>query len=282
MEHQQTIRKEVTFSGRALQTGRKTSVRCRPAGEDEGINFIRVDAPGKPSLRVGPELLSAEHRRRTTLGMGKVQVQTVEHFLAALWGLGIDNILVEIDGVELPALDGSALGFMRELKKAGVSQQAKERRQVFISEPLELEADGGRIAAYPGEGLEVSYSIDYPVACIKNGKFTLTLDGKKFEQEIAPARTFCLFSRALLLFISGLGRGANFRNTLVLGNRGPFGTQFRFPDEPVRHKVLDIVGDLYMLGRRVNGKIIAEKSGHTLNAKLVREIARRYGNEIKI
>ncbi len=275
-ENQKTIAKDVLFSGKALQTGHKTEMACRPSGPGTGIIFRRTDIPGKPAIRLRDVAFSDSHDRRSTIGMGPVEVQTVEHFLAALWSLGIDNLEAEVNAGELPAMDGSAAAFLSALKEAGLLEQAEERRVIKVEEPIRVEDGDRSLSIFPGEPLSVSYEIDYNVTCIGRKKFEITLDGRSFEKEIAPARTFCTMKEALLLFIAGFGRGATLKNTLVLRNRGPIGTTFRFPDEPLRHKILDLVGDLYMLGTPVIGKVIAVKSGHKLNRELLRKIYERY------
>jgi UDP-3-O-acyl N-acetylglucosamine deacetylase len=275
-ENQKTSAKDVSFSGRALQTGHKVEMVCRPAGPGTGIIFRRTDIPERPAIRLRDVVLSDAHDRRSTIGRGSVEVQTVEHFLAALWGLGIDNLEVEIDGKELPAMDGSAAGFLAPLQEAGLVEQPSQRRVIRIEEPIKV-GDGGRsLSILPGEGFSVLYEIDYNVACIGRERFEIELDGESFEREIAPARTFCTGKEALMLLISGLGRGANLKNTLVLGNSGPLGTDFRFPNEPVRHKILDLVGDLYMLGMPLVGTVVAVKSGHKLNSAMVKRLHEKY------
>lgn len=273
---QKTIREKVVFSGKALQSGRKTSLVCRSADAGRGIRFKRMDLDGTPGVRVSEAIFSAGHSRRSTIGTGKVQVQTVEHFMAALWALGVDNLEAEIQGEELPALDGSALGFLGPLKDAGLVEQDIPREYIRISSPIEISEKGSYISIMPASKFSVSYSIDYGNCCVKKGKFEIDLDGDSFEREIAPARTFCMKKEALFLLFSGMGRGATLNNTLVLGKKGPLGTKFRLPDEPVRHKVLDIVGDLYMLGRPVLGRVNAERSGHRLNSMLVKKIYEEY------
>jgi len=203
----------------------------------------------------------------------------VEHFLAALWGLGIDNLLVEITGAELPALDGSAKTFFDILANAGVSEQAEERNDIIIKDEISVEGPGGSgsgVKISPYDGFFVSYFIDYDIPVIGKQSFNIALDRDVFMREIAPARTFCLKKEADELLRAGLGKGATRENTLILDDSGPVGTQMRFEDEPVRHKVLDLVGDLYVTGKRIRGKVEARKSGHKLNSALVAAIYSKY------
>jgi UDP-3-O-[3-hydroxymyristoyl] N-acetylglucosamine deacetylase/3-hydroxyacyl-[acyl-carrier-protein] dehydratase len=274
--NQGTIGKEVSFGGKALQTGRETRVVCRPSAPDSGIVFRRSDNPSSSPVRLSGSMISDSHRRRSTVGTGRAQVQTVEHFLAALWCLGIDNIEVEVNGPELPALDGSAREFITELKKAGISGSDKPRCYVKVTEPIIIKDGSRSLAAYPADNFSVSYTIDYPVKSIGREVMELELGGDVFEKEIAPARTFCLKKEAEFLLKLGLGRGATMENTLVMDETGPMGTTLRFKNEPLRHKMLDLVGDLYLLGRPVVARIVGEKSGHSLNAKLVKELYKRY------
>ncbi len=274
--NQRTIAAEAVFSGKALQTGHEAIVRCRPAGPDTGIVFTRTDIPGHPSVRLSGKSISRSRLRRSAVRSGRAEVQTIEHFVAALWCLGVDNIAVEINGPELPALDGSARDFLSALKRAGTAEQANQRQVIKVTEPVLVQDKGRSLGIYPDNIFSVSYLIDYPVRSIGREQYEAKLDSETFEKEIAPARTFCLKKEARILLKLGLGRGATTENTLVMDEDGPIGTSLRFPNEPVRHKVLDLVGDLYMLGAPVIGKVVAEKSGHSLNAMLVKELYERY------
>ena len=273
---QSTIGRETRFSGKALQTGRRVNVVCSPAGSGKGITFSRTDAGGEGTVSLNEMAVCSGPSRRTTIGSGGVRIQTVEHFLAALWCLGIDNIRVEIDGEEFPALDGSPMGFIECLKAAGTRELGDAKRPIKILEPIRVEDRGRYVSVLPHETFAVSYLIDYRTKCIGKQKLEMELDGGSFEREIAPARTFCTAREALILRLMGLGRGANFDNTLVLTAKGPIRTKFRFPDEPVRHKVADLVGDLYMLGRPLIGRVVADRSGHRLNGMLVKRIYEIY------
>jgi len=249
---------------------------CRPAAAGEGISFIRGDIAGSPEMRLQDGLFLEGNRRRTEIGLSGVKVQTLEHFMGALWALEVDNLKVEVKGPELPAMDGSALGFMRPFNEAGFEELEASRRYISVTETFCVEDGNRKIMVSPSEKLTVSYTIDYPIDCIGKETFRIALDGVTFEKEIAPARTFCKRREAFFLFLCGMGRGATFENTLILGNKGPMATRLRFPNEPLRHKVLDLVGDLYMLGIPVLGEFRCERSGHALNARVLREIYSRY------
>lgn len=232
--------------------------------------------PGKPEFRLSGAALSPSRTRRSTVKGGKAEVQTVEHFLAALWCLGIDNIRVEVFGAELPALDGSAKAFIDELRKADIRGLDVPKQYVRIEEPIVIKEKERSLSIFPDDMFSVSYLIDYPVRSIGRETFEMRMDQDSFAREVAPARTFCLKKEAELLLKLGLGKGATTQNTLVMDENGPMKTALRFPNEPVRHKVLDLVGDLYTLGVPVIGRVVAEKSGHALNARLVKEIYERY------
>ncbi|MFH1846543.1 MAG: UDP-3-O-acyl-N-acetylglucosamine deacetylase [Candidatus Omnitrophota bacterium] len=273
---QHSITKEVCFSGKTLQTGTNVHVKCKPADINSGIIFQRTDLPENPLLRLQDALFSDTRERRSTIALGTFEVQTVEHFLAALWGLKIDNIKIEIDGIELPAMDGSAKGFMDVLKTAGRVEQDAVQKIIKIQEQEKIEENGKSLTIVPYDGFYVSYYIDYKTASIGKEKFEIDLNPDSFENQIAPARTFCLKEEAEALLRAGLGKGADYQNTLVLEDNGPIGTTMRFPNEPVRHKILDLVGDFYMLGYCIQGKVSAEKTGHSLNAKMLKLIYEKY------
>jgi UDP-3-O-acyl N-acetylglucosamine deacetylase len=196
--------------------------------------------------------------------------------MAALWGLEIDNMIVDISGAELPALDGSAAEFIRLLKSAGLEEQPALREYIKITEKEEIKESDSSLSVFPDESFRVSYLIDYKISSIGREVFDMDPGRDSFEKEIAPARTFCLKSEAEALLRAGLGKGATYENTLVLDDDGPVGTTLRFPNEPVRHKVLDLIGDFYMLGKPIIGRVAAERSGHSLNAKMVRRIYEKY------
>jgi len=276
-DQQKTILNEITFSGKALQTGVRSRVTCRPACENTGIVFIRRDIENSEEIRLKDGAHSPYRVRRNSVGYGRAQVQTVEHFLAALWALEIDNMYVNISAGELPAMDGSAKEFLEVLKKAGIKEQTSKRRIIKIKEKETVTAGDSSLSVYPADTFSVSYSIDYSVGSIKNETFNFSLNENDFEKKIAPARTFCMKEEAELLIKMGLGKGATLENTLVLDDKGPLGTDFRFSNEPVRHKVLDLIGDFYTLGVPIIGRVEAVKSGHKLNIQMMKKIAKKVG-----
>jgi UDP-3-O-[3-hydroxymyristoyl] N-acetylglucosamine deacetylase/3-hydroxyacyl-[acyl-carrier-protein] dehydratase len=275
MDKQKTISREVSFSGIGLHTGNKSTVTLKPAEAGTGIIFVRKDLLGAPSIKASVEnMLSAQSSpRRTSIGNNSVQVQTVEHLMAALSGLGIDNLLVEVDNNELPGLDGSSLNYVELLDKAGTKEEGKERDFFSIKEPIKIEEGGASIMALPASEFKISYTLDYNLSLPKTEFIEVVISPEVFKAQIAPARTFCLESEAAELKRQGLGLGANYDNTLVLDKEGRvIKNQTRFPNEAVRHKVLDLIGDLYFAGSALKTHIIALKSGHSLNLKLVNKI----------
>lgn len=274
MANQKTIAQEISFSGTGLHTANKANVVFKPAPEDSGIRFVRTDIASRPVIRASVEgmIFQGRSSRRTSLGSEEVFVTTIEHFMAALSGLGIDNLLVEIDSNEMPGLDGSSASFIELIERAGIREQQKERQYFAIREPIIVEEDGSSIVAFPSADLKISYTLSYDHQLIKTQYLELTVDGDSFRKELAPARTFCLEKEAVELQRQGLGKGANYENTLVVGKSGVINNTLRFEDEFIRHKIADLVGDLYLLGQPLRARIIAIRSGHSLNMKLLKKI----------
>ncbi|MFH0764056.1 MAG: UDP-3-O-acyl-N-acetylglucosamine deacetylase [Candidatus Omnitrophota bacterium] len=273
---QRTVKDTVTVEGAGLQTGSIAVLTIKSSPPGSGINFIRTDLPNKPLLNLQSLDLASSggpsRERRTTIGTGPFQIQTTEHLMAALSGLGIDNALIELDGMEIPGLDGSARGFVEAIKKAEIKEQDAPKRVLKIEEPVWCKLDDRFVAVLPDDNFRISYTMSYKSDAIGTQYYDIVLNEENFEREIAPARTFCLKSEALMLMASGLGKGAGCNNTLVMGKAGPFKNKLRFKDEPVRHKVLDLIGDLYLLGMPIKGHVIAGKSGHSLNMELVKKL----------
>ncbi|MFA4989357.1 MAG: UDP-3-O-acyl-N-acetylglucosamine deacetylase [Candidatus Omnitrophota bacterium] len=285
MSKQKTILKEISFSGVGLHTGNKSNVTLRPAKSGTGVIFVRKDLSGFPQIKACVEnMVPAEKMpRRTSIEKGPACVQTVEHLMAALSGLGVDNLYVEVDSNELPGLDGSSLNFVEFIIQAGIRELDKERETFSIKEPIKLEEGGASIVIEPAGDFKISYTLDYAKSLPEKEFIELALNPGNFQKEIAPARTFCLESESAELKRQGLGLGANYENTLVLDKTGQvIKNKVRFSDEAVRHKVLDLMGDLFFLGVPLKAHIKAFKSGHSLNLKLVRKLAeQRKKNSMK-
>ena len=272
---QKTIKKPIELSGVGLHTGAKVKLKFKPAPANTGINFIRVDVKDSPMIKadIFSVLDQDKSPRRTSVGTDSVEIHTIEHLMAALWALGIDNIITEIDKSELPGLDGSAMGFMEVLKTAGIEKQAVPKKVYQVKSPIWVEQDGAMIMVLPDNQFRISYTLNYEHPLLKSQYLSLVLDEGMFEKEIGSSRTFCLEMEADDLRKKGLGKGANYENTIVLGKKGVIDNDLRFEDEFTRHKILDLLGDLYLLGYGIKGHIIAVRSGHPLNIRLVDKIS---------
>ncbi|MEW6101990.1 MAG: bifunctional UDP-3-O-[3-hydroxymyristoyl] N-acetylglucosamine deacetylase/3-hydroxyacyl-ACP dehydratase [Candidatus Omnitrophota bacterium] len=273
MEMQHTIGKEVSIEGVGLHTANKAQIRFKPAEPDTGIIFVRTDLSGHPQIKASAESLAGPvTSRRTSIGTDSLQVQTVEHLMAALAGAGIDNIYIETNANEIPGLDGSSLNFLKALNEAGIKEQPKERKYFSVREPIFVEEWGSSITVLPSSEFKLSYTLDYKEPVAHTEFLELAMSPEIFERNIAGARTFCLESEANELKEYGLGKGANYDNTLVLGRQGVIKNKLRFPDEFARHKILDLIGDLYLVGSPLKCHVIALRSGHSLNIKVVKKI----------
>lgn len=273
-DQQHTLAKDVFLNGCGLHSGESVSLRVLPAPPETGIIFVRTDLPHRPSIPVKSAKVVDVNKsvRRTTLSHDGVEVQTVEHFMASLWGMQIDNAYVEVSGVELPGLDGSALEFYRRLKAAGTVEQPAPRRYLTPREPVMVEDGESSISIFPDRALSVAYMLSYPHPLLKSQFVSFQADLASFEETIAPARTFCLREEAEALRAAGFGKGATYENTLVLDRAGVVENTLRFDDEFARHKVLDLLGDLYLIGAPLKARVVAIKSGHPLNAKLLKKL----------
>ena len=274
MSQQRTIEREVELTGRGLFTGDPVNVRFKPAAPGSGITFVRADQP-KP-VRVPARIENLSKRsRRSSLKNGTVAIETVEHCLAACGGLAIDNLDVELDNIELPTGDGSCLPFTESLLSAGIVEQEAQRSYLNITEAMRVSDGDAELVAWPGQQdrLDIYYELDYgPDSPVARQTFHFLLDRDQFLEQIAPARTFVLEEEARQMQAAGLGTHLTYQDVLVIGPEGPIENSFRFPDECVRHKVLDLVGDLMLAGGFVSGRIYARRSGHNLNHELVRRL----------
>ena len=254
-------------------------MRLLPAPEDAGIGFVcttdgrRVEIPARPESLVSSP-------RATCLARDGASVATVEHLLAALYGLGIDNLRAELEGPELPALDGSAAPWVELLRRAGVHDQGAARRSLALDRSIELREGERWIRAEPCSGFAVRYAIDYAHPAV--GRQELSIDGDdpdRFAREIAPARTFGFASELRDLQEAGLARGGSLASAILLDERGVVNPEgLRFPDELVRHKLLDLFGDLALLGSRLRARIHVERGGHRLHHALIAKLLARHGD----
>jgi UDP-3-O-[3-hydroxymyristoyl] N-acetylglucosamine deacetylase len=272
MFDQKTIKREVILRGHGLHTGRPVNLRILPSFPDSGIVFVRVDQGGHeiPARR---DFLETT-RLSTTLARNGIRVGTVEHLLAALSGMGIDNARVELDGPEVPAADGSASPFVAALQEAGILRQRAHRRFLSVLRPVVVAEGQRKIAVFPANDLRATYAIDFPHTLIGYQEREVRLTAQNFSDEIAPARTFCLYRDVEGMRRQGLALGGSLENAVVVGDDGIVAGRLRFPDEFVRHKILDLLGDLALLGHPLRGHVVAFKGGHRLHGALVDRILR--------
>ena len=281
---QRSIREPYELAGVGLHTGEAVTMRLLPAPDDHGVVFVRTDLPDRPRLPADVDYTESTGRR-TAIRVAGAEVNTVEHLLSACHALHIDNMLVEIDGPELPGLDGSALPFVDALRAAKPVDLTTPRKEFQLLAPLAISDRTGdaSIVALPAErGLTFSYTLDYAESPFVGSQYHwLKLSETAFSNEIAPARTFCLEAEAVQLRSAGLGIGATYENTLVFGDKGPIENRLRFPDEPVRHKLLDLIGDFFLLNLDLHARIVATKAGHQLNGQMVRALL-KHVREVEI
>ena len=249
-------------------------VRFKPAPPGSGVVFLRTDQPDPVRIPARLENLS-KRARRTSLRNGTAAIETIEHCLAAVRGLAIDNLLIELDNAELPSGDGSSMPFVESLGEAGVVEQEASRRYLPVTEPIRVTDGNAEVVAWPGrpERLEIIYELDYgSTSPIGQQIHRFTLDQGGFISEIAPSRTFVLEEEAQQLRAAGLGTHLTYNDILVINQEGPIENTYRFADECVQNKILDLVGDLMLAGSFVCGRIYARRSGHHLNHELVRRL----------
>ena len=273
MLNARTLKSPATLAGSGLHSGRHTTLRLCPAPGGSGIVFVRTDLSGRPQVSARQVDKDAP-AFRTALKNGAAEVHTVEHLFSALAALSISDCIIEIDGLEVPGLDGSAKEFADAILAAGVAELGSGMIEpLVIKEPITIQDGIARITALPGEGkLSISYKLHYPEHPLAQGQFDFELEEGSFLRDIAPARTFAIKKDAEAMRAAGLGKGANFQNTVVIDGDKALETALRFPNEPVRHKILDLIGDLYVLGRPVYGRIEAMCSGHKTNRMLAMKI----------
>jgi len=271
---QKTIKSEGKIHGRGMFGGEETNLVFRPAPANSGITFVRTDVPEPVRISAVASNL-AERSRRTTIKKGSVSIETIEHCLAVVNALEIDNVVAEVDGSELPAPDCSCAEYFKVLKRAGVVEQDVSRKEFVIKEPITITGGDACVYALPysDDGLSLTYDLDYGGHTgIGRQIFSCQLTPESFEKHLAPARTFLLEAEAKQFQTRGIGTHISPRDILVINSDGPIKNSYRFPNECVRHKIVDLIGDLALVGRAVKGRIVAYKSGHALNQQLARKL----------
>ena len=272
MGRQKTIGEPIHCSGIGLHTGREVAVTMRPAAPDSGILFRRVDLPGAPVIEARPENILDVHYA-TTLGKAGVEVKTVEHLLAALAGLGIDNLVIEISGPEVPIMDGSAAPFIDLLLQAGIRRHYVPKTYIRVTKPLLIDIGGRSIEILPSRRFRIQYFMSFDHPRFREQSIELPITRRNFIREIAPSRTYGFLRDVESLWQRGLALGGSLENAVVIGEEGAL-NDLRFDNELIRHKVLDLIGDLYLLGRPLQGTVVAKGAGHLLHTALVKEIQR--------
>lgn len=273
--HQRTIAAPAVVEGVGFITGARVRLRFLPAARDAGVAFRRTDLPGAPTVLARAAGVSGT-QRRTTLGQQNATITLVEHVLAALAGLRIDNCVVELDGAEPPGLDGSAAGFVTALAGVGAVTQHARRPIYGPSQPVIVRTPGATLGLHPAPGTElrISYRLDYGAgAPILPQTYTLAVTPESFVSDICRCRTFLTEAEAGAIRAQGIGKHLTGADLLVFGPRGPIDNAVRYADEPARHKVLDLIGDLALCGFDLAGHVVAYRSGHSLNVELARALA---------
>lgn len=273
---QKTLAQKTSYEGVGLFLGNRVKVQFLPAEPNTGVKFVRADLPKRPSIPVALENVVSDYRR-TCLEKDGVRVEVIEHLLSALAGLSIDNLEIIIDAVELPGTDGSAQPWVTLFKSAGIKEQDAPKKKYVLKNPVSIVEGDTSLVALPPEQHELllDYTLQYSqVPLIGTQHFQIRINEPNFIKELAPARTFCTISEVESFKKQGLGKGGNYGNTLVVDGDKVVDNKLRFKDEFVRHKLLDLLGDLYLLNTSLQARIIAIKTGHEHNLKLVQRIAR--------
>ena len=263
MNAQRTIRRSISCAGIGLHSGTKVTLSLKPAPADSGIRFRRTDLGGVEIPATVQHLSGINHA--TGLSRDAGSVDTVEHLLSALVSLGIDNIVVELNHPEVPIMDGSAAPFVYLINEAGVKRLGTARRYLKVLRPMALSRGDKRIAIYPSEHFKVTYSIAFDHPLLRHQSRTMRISADSFVEDIAPARTFGFLKEVEMLRQQGLALGGSLENAIVIGDTGVLNNALRFDDEFVRHKILDVIGDLALIGYPIIGHVVAHRGGHALH-----------------
>ena len=278
MSHQRTLERPVRCEGIGLHTGEKVAMTLYPAPANRGVIFRRTDLPSAPTIEARPEHV-VDTQYATTIAKNGASVKTIEHLMSALAGMGVDNVQVDLTGPEVPILDGSAAPFVELLRQAGLRRQFAPKTFLKVRQPITVEVGTRSLRIVPSQRLKVIYTMcfDHPVL----GEQTVAMEvGRdRYAREVAPSRTYGFVSDLDMLYRLGLAKGGSPENAVVIGEDGVLNGPLRFPDELVRHKILDLLGDLYLLGKPLVGTIIAHGAGHQLHLQLVHRIQQHLGAE---
>jgi UDP-3-O-[3-hydroxymyristoyl] N-acetylglucosamine deacetylase len=270
MSAQRTLRRSISCTGIGLHSGNKVTLSLKPAPADFGIRFRRTDLGGIEIPATVRHLAGINYA--TGLSRDAATVETVEHLLSALVSLGVDNVVVELSQPEVPIMDGSAAPFVYLINEAGVKRLTPPRRYLKVVRPISLSRGDKRIAIYPSEHFKVTYSIAFDHPLLRHQSRTMRINEDSFVEEIAPARTFGFLKEVEMLRQQGLALGGSLENAIVIGDTGVLNNALRFDDEFVRHKILDVIGDLALIGHPVIGHVVAHRGGHALHTSFAAQV----------
>jgi UDP-3-O-[3-hydroxymyristoyl] N-acetylglucosamine deacetylase len=270
MDAQRTLRRQIPCVGIGLHSGNKVNLTLKPASADFGIRFRRTDLGGLEVPATVQHLAGIQ--LATGLARNEVSVETVEHLLAALVSLNVDNVLIELNSPEVPIMDGSAAPFVYLIQEAGIKTLGTPRRFLKIVRPIAISRGDKRIALYPSDHFKVTYSISYDHPLLRHQSRTLRITEESFVEDVAPARTFTFLKDVEMLRQNGFALGGSLENAIVLGETGVLNNALRFEDEFVRHKILDAIGDLALVGYPVIGHLVAHRAGHALHTEFAARI----------
>jgi len=269
---QRTLMNEVGCTGIGLHTGEKVKINLRPAPANSGIKFVRTDLKGRPEVEVRFDNVF-DTTLATTIGTNGCKVSTIEHLMAAFFGLGIDNAVVELDGPEVPIMDGSAAPFVFLIKSGDVREQKSPKQFIVIKKRFKVDDGNRSVCIYPSKELKITYMIDFQHPLFRNQEYELTFSGRDFVREISTARTFGFMKDVETLKKNGFARGGSLDNAVVIDDFRIINEDgLRFDDEFVRHKILDFIGDISIVGSPIIGHFVVKKSGHFLNQHMLRKL----------
>jgi len=275
---QRTLMNEVGCTGIGLHTGEKVKINLRPAPANSGIKFVRTDLKDRPEVEVRFDNVF-DTTLATTIGTNGCKVSTIEHLMAAFFGLGIDNAIVELDGPEVPIMDGSAAPFVFLIKSGDIREQKSPKQFIVIKKPFKVDDGNRSVCIYPSKELKITYMIDFQHPLLRNQEYELTFSGRDFVREISTARTFGFLKDVETLKKNGLARGGSLDNAVVIDDFRIINEDgLRFDDEFVRHKILDFIGDISIVGSPIIGHFVVKKSGHFLNQHMLKKLmeAKKY------
>jgi UDP-3-O-[3-hydroxymyristoyl] N-acetylglucosamine deacetylase len=270
MNAQRTLRRSISCAGIGLHSGHKVTLSLKPAPADFGIRFRRSDLGGLEVPATVKHVGGINYA--TGLARDTVRVDTVEHLLAALVSLGVDNVIVELNSPEVPIMDGSAAPFIYLIHEAGVKHLQKPRRYLKVLRPVSLSRGDKRIALYPSDHFKVTYSIAFDHPLLRHQSRTLRMSEETFIEEVAAARTFGFLKEVEMLRQQGLALGGSLENAIVIGDTGVLNNALRFDDEFVRHKILDVIGDMALVGHPIVGHLVAHRGGHALHTAFAAKV----------